>query len=80
MKTAKELELSLLLKESHIQQLNLRVEELQNDLDNANSKARVYAKRCLKAIEYIKENINFKYNDKFIEKIIDILQGSDNND
>ena len=33
MKTAKDLELSLLLKESHIQQLNLKVNNLSNTID-----------------------------------------------
>ena len=42
MKTAKELELSLLLKESHIQQLNLNLNDLENRID--------------KAIEYIENN------------------------
>ena len=35
MKTAKELELSLLLKESHIQQLNLKLNDLENRIDKA---------------------------------------------
>lgn len=34
MKTAKELELSLLIKESHIQQLNLYISELEKRINN----------------------------------------------
>ena len=72
MKTAKELELSLLLKESHIQQLNLKL----NDLEN----------RINKAIECIntKLTINSDYVDYDFgtellrQELIEILKGSDN--
>ena len=53
MKTAKELELSLLLKESHIQQLNLKIEELQNELDREKSQVKEYSKRILNVLNYI---------------------------
>lgn len=69
-KTGKDLELSLLLKEKQIQDLKLeKIKLIENGLK--------LRKRIDKATEYIKENINFKYSDKFIEKIVDILQGSD---
>lgn len=69
MKTAKELELSLLLKESHIQQLNLKLNDLENRID--------------KAIEYIRleycnnEDINDCWHEG-IKVILEILKGEDN--
>ena len=69
MKTAKELELSLLLKESHIQQLNLKLNDLENRID--------------KAIEHIRleycnnEDINDCWHEG-IKVILEILKGKDN--
>lgn len=64
MKTAKELELSLLLKESHIQQLNLKLNDLQNRID--------------KAIKYVENNEYYtKLRKKFIDKLLQILKGED---
>lgn len=71
MKTAKELELSLILKESHIQQLNLYVEQLENQIN--------------KAIDYIEENyteygnIESKWYYRTInaDNVINILKGVD---
>ena len=56
MKTAKELELLLLIKEHEKQKLQLRINQ---------------------AIRYIKEMINFRNNPKYIENIVKILEGED---
>ena len=56
MKTAKDLELLLLVKEHEKQKLQLRINQ---------------------AIRYIKEMINFRNNLKYIENIIKILEGED---
>lgn len=66
MKTAKELELSLLLKESHIQQLNLKVNNLED--------------RINKAIEMLEEWTIFETSactDRIISETLDILKGVD---
>lgn len=67
MKTAKELELSLLLKESHIIQLNLYINELEN--------------RINKAIEYIKSGIKYQKSGGYCElsakQLLKILKGAD---
>ena len=66
MKTAKELELSLLLKESHIQQLNLKLNDLENRIDKA-----------IKLLEswYIKEPPGQLYMKNML---LEILKGEDN--
>ena len=40
--------------EIYIRRLENKLELLQNDLDNSNSKLSDYAGRCLKAIEYVR--------------------------
>lgn len=67
MKTAKDLELSLLLKESHIQQLNLKIERLNNII-----------KETIKCIEYhaIEEDGSKLYNIEE-ENLLIILKGVD---
>lgn len=68
MKTAKDLELSLLLKEKKIQDLQLELQRVQ-------SLAKEYSTRIINTKYYIRENINFRLSDKFIEEIYDILEG-----
>lgn len=73
LRTAKDLELSLLVKEANIQQLNLKLNDLENRID--------------KVIEYIKEQIKDGRNtdnlwlmgcyDEDLE-ILKILKGEDN--
>ena len=63
MKTAKELELSLLIKEAHIQQLKLKVNNLE--------------KRINKAVEYI-ENPSHELSVKSYQNLLEILKGEDN--
>ena len=43
----KDLELKLLLRESHIQQLNLKVEELEQELLNERENAKNYIKELM---------------------------------
>ena len=69
MKTAKELELSLLLKESHIQQLNLKLNDLENRIDKVTEYIR---------IEYCNnEDINDCWHEG-IKVILEILKSEDN--
>lgn len=56
MKTAKDLELLLLIKEHEKQKLQLRINQ---------------------AIRYAKDMINFRNSTKYIENIIKILEGED---
>lgn len=68
MKTAKDLELSLLLKEKQIQDLKLeKIRLIENGL--------ILRKRIDKTIKYIKDNIMFRNQTKFLENIIHILEG-----
>ncbi len=66
----KDLELKLLLRESHIQQLNLKVDKLQQ--------------RISKAIEYIKEEQYVEPKELYglvsADELLNILQGSEYND
>ena len=73
MKTAKELELSLLLKESHIQQLNLKINNLQNELDDERRHSREYGMIIINAMDYILELMNYDYN-KHYDKLLEILE------
>ena len=75
MKTAKELELLLLVKEKKIQDLTL-------ELDHEKSIVADYGKRLIKAIEYIsyksvlsEKGLYLDLCDKQIEKILQILRG-----
>lgn len=56
MKTAKELELSLLLKESHIQQLNLKVDNLNSIIDKQQEQINKYLDAVSTLDAYIKGN------------------------
>ena len=62
MKTARELELSLLVKEAHIQQLKLKVQELLSDNINIAELNIKLLNKINKAIEYI-ENNDLYYQD-----------------
>ena len=53
-----------------------KIELLQNDLDNTNSKLKDYVGRCLKAIEYIEENMN-NFEIPWKTVLYDILKGID---
>ena len=65
MKTAKDLELSLLIKENKIQNLKLTIMFLQ--------------KRIERAVEILEEKINFdKEQIGFIIEVVNILKGEDN--
>ena len=69
MKTAKDLELSLVLKESHIQQLNLKLNDLENRIDKVTEYIR---------IEYCNnEDINDCWHEG-IKVILEILKSEDN--
>ena len=59
----KDLELKLLLRESHIQQLNLKVERLNNIIN--------------KAIEYIEQHNDYFLLKREVKELLDILKGSD---
>lgn len=74
MKTAKDLELSLLLKEKKIQELQLQI-------DHEYSNVAEYGKRIIDAINFI-EKYKKKYHydlikNNHLDKIINILQGVD---
>lgn len=73
MKTAKDLELSLLLKEKKIQ-------DLQLELQRTESINKEYTSRLIKAIEYIEQQTKELYKNWDIEnfdfkKLLDILKG-----
>ena len=53
-------------------------ERLQTDLDQANSTASMYAKRCIKAIEYINQLPFTDLVPLEVKVINKILQGEDN--
>jgi len=63
MTTIKELELKLLLRESHIQQLNLYVEHLEGIIN--------------KAIEYIEQHNDYFLLKREVKKVLEILKGVD---
>ena len=68
MKTAKELELSLLLKESHIQQLKLKITKLEEEL------------KRLKEEYIILQNASEEYEDELqqrINKVLEIIKDDD---
>lgn len=78
MKTAKELELSLLVKEAHIQQLKLKNQELLSDNINIAELNINLLNKINKAIEYINETKWLNYNKYTIKKLLNILKGEDN--
>lgn len=84
MKTAKELELSLLVKEAHIQQLKLKVQELESENKNVAELNINLLNKINKAIEYVEdENIDIttiKFNDiqDVKKELLEILKGEDN--
>lgn len=84
MKTAKELELSLLVKEAHIQQLKLKNQELLSDNMNIAELNINLLNKINKAIDYIEdENIDIttiRFNDiQDVKKdLLEILKGEDN--
>lgn len=84
MKTARELELSLLVKEAYIQQLKLKNQELLSDNINIAELNIKLLNKINKAIEYIEdENIDIttiRFNDiQDVKKdLLEILKGEDN--
>ena len=74
MKTAKDLELSLLLKESHIQQLKLKNKELQHDLDVANEMREYLHNIIRKATNYVQDTYYWNLDN---QELLDILRGED---
>lgn len=60
MKTAKDLELSLLVKEAHIQQLKLKIKELESEIERLNilikeehEVSQMYLNNIINTIDYI---------------------------
>lgn len=72
MKTAKELELSLLVKEAHIQQLKLKNQELLSDNMNIAELNIKLLNKINKAIEYIEKHIVATETENIL---LDILKG-----
>lgn len=71
MKTAKELEMLLLVKEKKIQDLTL-------ELDREHSQAADYGRRIIKAInfiEYYRDKFHYNLINSHLDKIISILEG-----
>ena len=71
MKTAKELELLLLVKEKKIQELTL-------ELDHEKSTVADYGRRIIKAInfiEYYRDKFHYNLINSHLDKIIKILEG-----
>lgn len=82
MKTAKELELNLLVKEAHIQQLKLKNQELLSDNVNIAELNIKLLNKINKAIEWL-EDFNYEYikmvnYEKEYNEILEILKGEDN--
>ena len=58
-----------------IQYQQKKIELLQNDLDNANSKLKDYVGRCLKAIEYIEQHNDYFLLKREVKELLYILKG-----
>ena len=77
----KDLELKLLLRESHIQQLNLKVEELKQELLNERENANTYLNNINIVRKYILNNYTNSDGSiwhEAMQKIYNILEGDYN--
>ena len=70
----KDLELKLLLRESHIQQLNLRVDNLSNTIDKLLQRNDDLKERINKAINYLQNTYYWNLDN---EELLNILKGVD---
>lgn len=83
MKTAKDLELSLLIKELHIQRLKHEKEILKTRIDDARKYYSDENDSLLYVNDYKKDNLPIRYYMnkgaiEFIDYILDIIKGVDN--
>lgn len=77
----KDLELKILLRESHIQQLNLKVEELEQELLNERENAKTYINNINIVRKYILNNYTNSDGSIWHESMKDIysmLEGENN--
>ena len=70
----KDLELKLLLRESHIQQLNLRVNNLSSTIDKLLQRNDDLKERIKKAINYLQDTYYWNLDN---QELLDILRGED---